>query len=870
MSCTARGSDPRRPSPPPLALRFLARMTEEGERSSILSDLEEEFEVRAKTDGPRRARLWSWGQVFLSLPAHFSGRFSWRLQMLKNSMKIAIRNFRRHKAHSLINLLGLAVGLASCIMIYLWTQDALSYNRFHANAGRLYRTYTEIQFSSGSEVLSGETSFTPLARFVKAHCPDVQEAGRLMGPTLKAVKYQGRPRAASAILFLDPSMLKMFSFAFLKGDPQTGLADRSSCLLTEEAARKLFDDEDPLGKVLTVDKTDVRVTGIVRKFPRQSEYQADILLPFVLQNPDWTDSDAAESWGGNPLQTYVLLRPGARPDATERTASQAFAQAMPRTPGMAMRFRLQPLGRIHIEDPQGGGLIRFVPVFSLAALLILLIACVNFINLMTARSGHRAREVGLRKVFGARRGDLIRQFFGEALLTAFLALALALGLTALLLPAFGRLVGNKVSWNIALNGADLLKLVGVVAAAGLMAGGYPALILSAFRPGGALKATSAVQTRGSAFRKVLVVVQFSISIFLIVTTLGIARQLRYMRSKDLGFERERIMSVTMGGARAESFDAFKAEILRHPGVLNATRTFEHPANVHSSVWDAEWEGKSANERVPLRFMFVDYDFFETFRMTMAAGRTFSPRFPSDREAGYIINASAARALKLSDPVGRRLSIFGQPGTIVGVVADFHFMPLNFAVDPLVIGMGPKWADKRNVFIALAPGDIGGAVRRIGASWKNLFPGALFGYEFFNDRTKNFYTAETRLGSVISVFSALAVFVSCLGLFGLASFMAERRTREIGIRKVLGASTSKISALLTTEFTRGVAAANVIAWPLAYFALRGWFQGYAARAPLGPGIFLAAGSAALLIAVLTVSWQAIRAARRNPVESIRYE
>jgi len=452
-------------------------------------------------------------------------------------------------------------------------------------------------------------------------------------------------------------------------------------------------------------------------------------------------------------------------------------------------------------------------------------------------------------------------------------LILALGLTALFLPAFGKLIGAQVSFNIALNGAALWKLAGVVLVVGLIAGGYPALVLSSFPPLKTMKTTSAARTGGSVFRKILVVAQFSISIFLIVGTLGIARQLRYMKSLDLGFERERILSVTMAGPRAEAFDAFKTEILRRPGVLNATRAFEHPANVHSNVWDADWQGKSPGERIPMGFMFVDYDFFETFRMTMASGRTFSRQFASDPKEGYIINEAAAKAMKLADPVGKRLSIFGQPGQIVGVVKDFHFKPLNFAVEPLVIGMGPAWGDRRNqrnVFISLAPGDTGGTIQFIEGIWKKMFADAPFGYGFFNDRYRMFYAAETRLGSVIRVFSALAVLVSCLGLFGLASFMAERRTREIGIRKVLGASTSKIAILLSTEFTKGVAAANLIAWPLAYFALRLWLRGYAARTPLDPAMFLAAGAAAFAVAVLTVSRQAIRAARRNPVESIRYE
>jgi hypothetical protein len=426
-----------------------------------------------------------------------------------------------------------------------------------------------------------------------------------------------------------------------------------------------------------------------------------------------------------------------------------------------------------------------------------------------------------------------------------------------------------VTWDIALDGAAGIRLAVIVMVMAFLAGGYPALYLSAFRPLKVLRDARAMGARGARFRKALVILQFALSIGLIILALGVSRQIRQLRGGDIGFDRDNVVGLTLAGNRAGAYDAFKSDLLRNPGVLGVTRSGENPAWINSSVWDCAWDGKAPDRRLIMNFLYVDFDFFETFQMPFAAGRPFSREFSTDLKEGYVVNEAAVRAMGLSDPIGKRMSIFDNPGTIVGVVRDFHFQPLSAPVRPMVLGMNPSWT-KRSVFIRLDPARRAAALAAVEQAWRKAFPGAPFYAQEFAARYKGFYAAEERLENVVTVFAVLAVFVSCLGLFGLASFLAEQRTREVGIRKVLGATTGRVTVLLTREFVQGVAVAVLIAWPSAYLILNAWLRGYASRIHPGVPMFLLTGAAALFIAAATVAFQAVRAARRNPAESVRCE
>jgi putative ABC transport system permease protein len=798
-------------------------------------------------------------------PARFMPALAW------NYTKVALRKLLRQKGYSFINIAGLAIGLASCILIYLWTQDAISYNRFHKNADMLYRVYFKVTMPNGSTEVVNEASFTPLARFVKAHCPEAKATARIAAENEIQININSKSYANNRIGFVDSDLLKMFSFEALKGNLEKALTDKFSCLLTEETARKFFGDSDPINKILTFNKTDIRVAGIIKAFPRQSDYHLDIIFPFGLfAGPTWQDTDGQENWGGNPLETYVQLRPGARPSDLEKSFNQAFSRTMASifSPTKIL-FGLQPLVKKHIENPQGEGLIQLVPQFLIAAMFILLIACINFITLTTARSVNRAKEIGIRKVIGANRGNLIRQFFGESLLFIFIAMILALILTNVSLPFFGRLVGTTVSWNIPFNGSRLLMLAAIILLVSLVAGGYPALVISRFRPAAALKANPLAASRGGAFHKTLIVLQFSIAIFLIFFSIVVSRQFHFMNRKNLGFEKEHIISLGSRGAQTDSYEMFKSEIMLQPGIKNVTRAFENPAYVASSVMNGEWPGKNPDERITLNFMYVDFDFFETFRMQIVAGRSFSRDFISDPTEAYIINETAAKLMNLPDAVGKKLSIFKKAGTIIGVVKDFNFQPLHFSISPLVIGMNPE-LKKTNIFIRISPQDIPLTIRIMEKTWKKFYPELTWNYSFFSDFYANFYRSESSMKNVAGVSSSLAIIIACLGLFALASLSAVQRTKEIGIRKVLGAPTRKIMLLLTGGILKWVVLANLIALPIANHFSRMWMQCFAFRITLGWSIFAVSAILVLAIAFFTIGYQTFRAARANPVDSLRYE
>jgi putative ABC transport system permease protein len=789
--------------------------------------------------------------------------------MFKNYIKIALRNIKRHKGYSFINIAGLAIGMACCILILLWVQDETGYDQFHKRRSELYRVYTEIQYSDGRTNLFAQSYF-PLARILKEECPDVVDAVRYASKNWLLIKYGDKSFVDDDFGFADSSFFNMFTFPFLKGDPKTALSSKFSVVITEEMSHKYFGSEDPIGKTLNVNNQyDVQVTGVIENVPHNSSLRFDFLLPYVLYwGPNWAESS---SWGGNPLETYVLLPKNALAEDVARKITDIKEKHDPPSAAERIRLHLQPQTRIHLYALGGGGLIRYVYIFSIIACFVLIIACINFMNLSTAKAGTRANEVGMRKVVGAKKTDLIKQFFGESVVLSFIALIGAILIVEIMLPAFNNLSGKSLSLDPSGNITIILGIMGITLFVGILSGSYPALFLSSFQPVKVLKGTFRSGSQRSLFRKILVVSQFTLSIFLIIGTLIIYKQLDYIRNRDLGYDKEHLVFVYMQGDLKAKYESVKSELLRNSNILKVTRSLQLPSNIASTVSALDWEGKNPDEKVSMNWDIVDFGYFETLKMDMIQGRGFSREFATDASEAYIVNEEAVKLMGMESPVGKRLSVFRKDGKIIGVVKNFNFKSLHHEIRPFVYMMNPNWISAMDcMFIRVAPDNISATLKYIESTCKQINPAYPLRYQFFDEWLERLYRNEQRMGRIVGYFTFLAIAISCLGLFGMASFMTEQRTKEIGIRKVLGAPVSRIILLLSADFTKWVLAANIIAWPVAYFAISKWLENFAYRTNLNMSIFILSGVLALVTALLTVSFQTLKAALANPVESLRYE
>ena len=802
------------------------------------------------------------------------GRFPWRGRrftpgLLSSYVKTALRRVRFQKTHSLINIGGLALGLTACLLAFLWIRDELGYDRFQERANSIAQVYSIIDGGAGGRnVHMG--SYYPLAAELKAKLPDIVEAARIGLAEGLVIRAGDRVFNTDVVALADPAIFRIFSFSFLRGNAETALDDKFAVVLTDGMARKYFGDADPIGRTLRVNgEFDVRVSAVIRNTPAQSSLRFDAVVPFVLQfAPSFEEPT---HWGGNPLETWVLLSPGADRAAVEGKITAGAAPHFAEAP-VRVDFRLHPLLRKRLYSPEGNSLIKMILLFAGGALFVLALACVNFTNLSTAAAAARAKEIGIRKTIGARRSDIVRQFLGESLGMSFLALGLALVLLALVLPAFNRVAGKALAFNAVIKPSTILGFLAITVFAGLAAGIYPAIALSSFQARTILAGRGGAGPRSSAgLRKGLVVFQFALSLVLVVGTAVVGRQIAFIKAKDLGFDRQNLVVFRLGPALAEGYEGFKTELLRDPGILGVTAGFQNPVNISSTVFGGavDWPGKDPALNVTLNWDYVDYDYFETLKATFVAGRAFSRDFPSDSRGAYVINESAARLMGLSEPVGQRLKVFRKEGTIVGVVRDFHFRPLRNAIQPVVFGLRPSarsWA-----IVRTSPGSSAASLRTIGETVRKIDPDTLFEPVFFDDlMIRSQYFVEQKIWLVSRYLTATAVFIACIGLFGLASFMTRQRTKEIGIRKVLGASAAGLASKMARSFLAWVALAVALACPPAYWVAAMILGMYAYRTPVGFGLFILAGLAVLAVAALTVGLHTLRAARANPVESLRYE
>jgi len=838
----------------------------ESEREALTGDFREMYEELTQEKGRVIARLWYLFQSILLLKHLIRDTLNWSRIMFLNYLKIALRNMRRHKVYSFINIFGLSLGMACCILILFWVYDEWSYNRFHQNLNEIYRVYEEQVFSSGQRSLTSSSHY-PLARFVTDTCPEISKAVRFANRR-RVVEYREN-RSQESMGFADREFLEVFTFPLTKGDPLTAFSDPFSIIITEDFSRKYFGDEDPLGKVLKINPAnpyDVKVTGVFKTIPRQTDLMFDALLPFTLIN--WPQEIDGVGWGGNPLNTYVMLE-GTAPEEVGGKITSALQRIFPDDPGREFYMHLQPLSRIHLYNIRGGGMISYLFMLSIVSVFILLIACINFMNLSTARAANRAQEVAMRKVVGAKRLNLIRQFFGESLFFAFIAVAMALCLLFLFLPLFNKISGKQLTSGDVHHFSVYTGIFFIALITGLLAGSYPALLLSSFKPIKILRGTLLSGKKSSLLRKLLVVGQFSLSIFLIIGTVFIYRQLNFIRNKDLGYNKENIVVMGVSTKMRMNYESIKNELLQNSDIIDVSYASESPSYVGSSVSAVDWDGRMPDENINLNWQYVDFDYIETMEMEIIEGRSFSREYATDATSAYIVNEEAVRLMGLESPVSKRLSVFGNEGMIIGVVKNFHFQPLRNEIRPYVMAVKDKnWGF--TIFIRVTPDNISGSIEHI-RSVLNKFDAVVgFNYIFLDDLISSNYRSETTIGVSVGCFTIFAVIISCLGLLGLASFMTQQRIKEIGIRKTLGASSSNLVFMLSREFTKWVVISNIIAWPAAYFIMKRFFQSYAYKVDLNILVFILAGIAALVIAWLTVSYQAFRAARANPVKCLRYE
>jgi putative ABC transport system permease protein len=801
--------------------------------------------------------------------------------MFENYLKTAYRNIKKHLGYSLINVAGLAIGMACCILILFFVFDELSYDKFHENHARIYRVTRKWFNADGVVNLHLGHVAPPVAPLLKNDFPEIVHAVRLIGVGGLLVGRDSAFYEESRFFFAEEDLFKVFTFDMIAGDPDTALRDPFSVVITDEMAERYFGMEDPIGQSLTIQassqKADMKVTGVIKPLPHNSHFHADFLGSFTTYEAIVGDQEL-QNWGSNNYATYLLMQEGYDIERLKAQLDPFIDRHYGEGLSQRTKLELQRLTDIHLyshldSEIEANSDITYVFVFSIIALFILLIACVNFMNLATARSASRAKEVGLRKIIGAQRPQLIRQFLSESIITAIISLMIAIGVVLAVLPTFNRFIGRNLSLNISGNVSIFLSLFLIAIFVGLLSGIYPAVFLSAFKPIRVLKGNLDAGKKGFSFRTVLVIFQFAISIILIICVGVVSRQLDFMRTRNLGFDEEHVVVLPSSPAIISRLEGFKTRLIQNPNILSISAAKRVPSGRLLDSAGARVLSGETSQPIDFRIaqLRVDYDYIPTFKMEMAAGRNFSREMGTDPTQAFIINETAAKRIGWKSPeeaIGKGFGYGRRNGQIIGVVKDFHFESLHQEISPIVMFLSKT--DMSQISIRIASENIPQTMAFLKDIWAEMRPNYPFSYYFIDENFDQLYKSEEKLGRIFSYFAFLSVLIGCLGLFGLASYSSERRTKEIGIRKVLGASSPSISFLLSKEFTKWVLLANVIAWPAAYLIMSWWLQNFAYRSGIGIGTFFLAGGIAWGIAFLTVSYQALKASIADPVTALKYE
>jgi len=794
-----------------------------------------------------------------------------------------MRMLKGSKFYSVLNITGLAIGITCCILILMYVLDELSYDRYHERADDIYRL--SLNFTTTERTFEAAVTSHVMGPMLMQEYPEIESYVRFDTGSRRVVRYGDRSFNEDRFMWADSTLFSVFSFEMVQGDPETALKDPYTVVITEEIAEKYFGSENPIGKNLTVHfDTEYTVTGVIKNIPDNTHFTADFFGSFSTLNFRSLSNIAEELLSNIDYPTYLLLREntdykefeGKLADFVEKYVGPVLDSL-----GAAMVVHVDPVTSIHLHSDYDGELgtnsdIMYVYLFSGIGFFILLIACLNFINLATARSANRAREVGLRKVVGAMRLQLIGQFIGESVILAVFALGIALVLVYMILPVFNTISGKELTFAYLFDPVLILYIAGVFIFVGIIGGSYPAFFLSAFRPVDVLKGTLTRGTKGSVLRVILVSLQFTVSIVLMIGTFVVYEQLNFMQNKRLGFDKEHVLVFRMrNDATQQKYEMIKDELRRHPEIINVSASSHLPTG-STSMNAHHLADRPEDDIHVLAMKIVDEDFIPTYNFEMAEGRNFSKEYATDAEDAVLINETAVREFGWQDdPLGKEIELFTGLNTkvtkkVIGVVKDFHFESLHQKITPLILYKATPFSSYFYISVKMQPRNVMEMVDYLKSKWKEFDSQYPFEYFFLDENYDALYRAEELLGRLFSYFTLLAIVIGCLGLFGLASFSAQQRTKEIGIRKTLGATVSNIILLLLREFTKWVVAANVIAWPAAYFFMREWMENFAFRADVGIDIFLFSAFIALVIAALTVTYHAIKAARANPVKSLRYE
>jgi predicted permease len=783
--------------------------------------------------------------------------------MFRNYLTTTLRSLIKYKGYSFINIAGLAIGMACSVLIMLWVVNELSYDRYNQDSDRIYRLVQTQYYSSGP--LTTVCMPGPIAKDLVEQYPEIED-GFMYYVAPGAVVSYGEKIFNENIRLAQPGLFRLFDFDFIGGDPATALDDLYSIVITREMAEKYFADGEAMGKVLRLnDEHNFKVSGVIENIPDNSSFRFDFCIPFEFLEELGMDLDR---YGWNSYYTYILLDKNTTEEAVEEKILKHIQLQGDPEDESNIDLWLHPLHKIHLYSVRGGGPIQQVYILSIVAVFILLIACINFMNLATARSSRRAREIGLRKVVGATKGKVLVQFLIDSVFLAFISAIFAIIIVLLFMPAFNQLADTNLNFSL-LDPVNILILLVVSLITGLLAGSYPAFYLSGFNPLKVLRVANS-GTKGSAlFRKILVVFQFGLSVILIIATIVIIRQQHYMQQKDLGLKTENVVYIEMEGSSANNFDALKTELERDPSVLGVTRASALPFLLGSNSGGFDWQDRDVDNDVLVGFAFADYDYDKVLDIELIHGRFYDRNYATDTSEGIVINESMLRTMNMSEPIGKWVSWGENRWNIIGVMKDFHFLPLTFEISPLVMLFSHRNERTRVMMVRIGDDPLQ-TIEHIGDVWERVNPSFPFNYNFLDVEYQELYDAETRLGQIFKYFALLAIFISCLGLLGLASFMAEQRTREIGIRKTFGAPVRSIVLLMSKEFAYLVIIANLIAIPVAYYFLSEWLSNYSYAVRLSADTFIAAFVISMIIAILTIIYQSIKAAYMDPVKAIKYE